>query len=145
MRANATSKSPIIPRPSTAAAASRSTHTSIRRLVCKSAMNWGTVVQTWSRLISMVEHEQGIRHGAIPCRHPERVAFHAPASPPPSEGYSSSDCQTLAHRQPMGLAAKTSCMVSKCEYKNSIKLNQILLLPDHKFNISSLRESAKYN
>lgn len=36
-------------------------------------------VSAWCRLSLVVEHEQAIRHGAIPSKRLDRVAFHAPA------------------------------------------------------------------
>lgn len=60
MRANAMSKSPSIPRPSTAAVAISSTNASIGRHETKSAMSWGTAVSTWCRLTLAVEHEPTI-------------------------------------------------------------------------------------
>ncbi len=105
---NAMSKSPSTPRLSTAANVAGEIGTLIVRPVDKLAMSWDAVVQMWFPLTSVIEHEQGIRHGAIPCRRPDGVTLHAPASSPPGKSHSSSDCQTLAHRQSVGLAAKAS-------------------------------------
>lgn len=90
MHANVTSKSPIIPRPSTSVIAINSTDTSIRRPEYKSAMSWGTAVSAWYRLTLVVEHEHGIRYGAVPVRRPDRVAYHTPTPPSSGKDYPSS-------------------------------------------------------
>lgn len=90
-RANAMSKSLDILRPSTAATATSSTDALIRRPECKSAMSWGTAVSTWCRLTLGVEHEHGIRYGAVPVRRPDRVAYHTPTPPSSGEGYPNSN------------------------------------------------------
>lgn len=91
MHANVTSKSPIIPRPSTMAIAISSTDTSISRPEYKSAMSWGTAVSTWYRRILVVEHQHGIRYGTLPGWRPDRVAYHPPASPASGEDYPNSN------------------------------------------------------
>lgn len=91
MRANAMSKSPSIPRPSTVAVAASSTNTLIRMPECTSAMSWDTVVLAWCRLTLVVEHEQAIRYRAVPEGRSNWVARHAPTSPSPSESHSNGD------------------------------------------------------
>lgn len=89
LRANATSKSPIIPRPSTAAGAINSTDISIGRPENKSAMSWGTAVSTWYWLISVVEHDQAIRYGAFPGCCSEWLACYTGASFTPGKSHTS--------------------------------------------------------
>ena len=66
LHANAMSKSHRIPRLSRMAIATNSTDASIRRPECKSAMNSDTAGWMWCRLTLVVEHEHGIRYGAVP-------------------------------------------------------------------------------
>lgn len=90
MHANVMSKSPIIPRLSTVAIAISSTDTSIRRPEYKSAMSWGTAVSAWYRLTLVVEHEHGIRYGAVPGGRLDRVTHHTPTPPASGEDYPNS-------------------------------------------------------
>lgn len=91
MRANAMSKSPTIPPPSTVAIAINSTDVSIRKPEYKSAMSWGTTVSSWWPLTLVVAHEHGIRYGSVPDGRPDRVAYHAPTPPASGEGHPNSD------------------------------------------------------